>query len=254
MRFGMLTKTTFVLAALTVMASAQAQSRNFVGLGLGVVPLYEGSSKYRVLPVPLINYESGSFFISPRAGLPALGLKTKLAPDLTGGLFLGANLGRDADDSRLTRGIGDIKFHAAYGAFVEWAPGSYSLGAAYRQAAHSGYGGTLELRTSYAFLQDDRNSLRLGLSTQWGSRDDMQTWFGVTSSQAAKSRAGLSTYSPSSGFKSASLFSNWVYRLNSSWSTITTVGLTSVLGDARDSPLNERKVNMFGGVGMVYAF
>ena len=94
----------------------------------------------------------------------------------------------------------------------------------------------------------------MGASTQWASHDAMQTWFGVTSSQAARSREGLSTYSPSSGFKSATLFTNWSYRINPSWSTITTVGVTTLLGDARDSPLTERRANVFGSVGVVYAF
>lgn len=254
MRIGMLTKSLMAATALAAAAGAQAQGRNFIGLGVGVVPLYEGSSKYRTLPVPLINYESGSFFITPRAGLPALGLKTDLAPDLTAGVFIGANLGRKASDSSRTRGLGNIDFHAAVGGYVEWSPGRYSLGAAYRQALHSDYGATLELRTSYAVIQNERNNVRLGVSTQWGNRDDMQTWFGVTSSQARRSHAGLSTYSPSSGFKSASVFSNWIYRFDDRWSTITTVGLTSVLGDARDSPLNQRKVNLFGSVGVAYAF
>ncbi|AHV93301.1 MipA/OmpV family protein [Bordetella holmesii] len=254
MYVGMFTKGALAAVAVAACSQAAAQSQNFIGLGVGVVPVYDGSSEYRTVPLPLINYESGNFFITPRAGLPAMGLKTTLAPDLSAGVFIGANLGRDASDADRTRGIGDIKFHAAYGAYVEWAPGRYSLGAAYRQAAHSGYGGALELRTSYAVLQTERNSVRVGAATQWGSRDDMQTWFGVTSSQAANSREGLSTYSPSAGFKSASVFASWAYLFDARWSLLTNLGVSSVLGDARDSPLNERRTNLFGSVGMVYAF
>ncbi|WP_270996155.1 MipA/OmpV family protein, partial [Listeria seeligeri] len=104
-------------------------------------------------------------------------------------------------------------------------------------------GGTLELRATYAAWQDGANRVNVGASTQWASHDAMQTWYGVTSSQAASSRAGLSTYSPSSGFKSAALFTSWSYRINPSWSTITTLGVNTLLGDARDSPLTERRAN-----------
>ncbi|MFD4840051.1 MipA/OmpV family protein [Achromobacter sp. NPDC058515] len=254
MTMGILARGALGAAVLSMTGAAYAQSGNFIGLGAGAIPVYEGSSQYRVIPVPLINYHSGNFFITPRAGLPAMGLKTSLAQDLDVGVFVGLNLGRDENDADLTKGMGDIKFHGAYGAYVEWRPGRYSLGAAYRQAARSGYGGTLELRASYAALKTEAHTVQVGVSTEWANRDAMQTWFGVTSSQAANSREGLSTYSPSSGFKSATLFTSWGYRINSDWSALTTVGVNTVLGDARDSPLNERKANVFGSVGVVYKF
>src|SRR5690606_4258926 len=60
------------VVALTLTSLApNAHAKNAIGLGVGVVPEYEGSGDYRALPVPLINYERGNFFISPRAGLPS---------------------------------------------------------------------------------------------------------------------------------------------------------------------------------------
>ena len=67
-------------------------------------------------------------------------------------------------------------------------------------------------------------------------------------------RAGLHAYSPSSGFQSASLYAAWSHQLSARWSTVATLGVSTVLGDARDSPLVERDSNVFGSVGMVYAF
>ena len=246
--------TAATLACAAAPAQADQPGTNFIGLSVGYVPVYEGSREYRALAVPLVNYHSGNFFISPRAGLPAMGLQTALAPDWKAGVFVGMGLGRDSSDADRTKGLDDIDFHGTYGAFVEWAPGPLSLGAAYRQAARSGYGGTLERRATYAAWQDGAHRVNIGASTQWASHDAMQTWYGVTSSQAASSRAGLSTYSPSSGFKSAALFTTWSYRINPSWSTITTLGVNTLLGDARDSPLTERRANLFGSVGVAYAF
>jgi outer membrane protein len=82
----------------------------------------------------------------------------------------------------------------------------------------------------------------------------MQTWFGVTPSQAARSRAGLDAYSPSSGFKSVALYGTWAHRLDARWSAVTTLGVNTLVGDARDSPLTERKTNVFANVGVIYAF
>jgi outer membrane protein len=254
MRMGIVARGLMAGAVLGGVGAAQAQGTNAIGLGVGAIPVYEGSSEYRALPVPLINYHSGNFFITPRMGLPAMGLKTSLTPDLDAGVFVGLGLGRKADDADRTKGLDDIKFHGAYGAYVEWRPGRYSLGAGYKQAARSGYGGTLELRASYAALMTEQNTVQVGVSTEWANHDAMQTWFGVTSSQAARSREGLSTYSPSSGFKSAALYTTWSYRINPSWSTVSTIGVNTLLGDARNSPLTERKTNVFGSVGVMYRF
>ncbi len=258
MKLGILTRPPLLAAAVLAATAGAAQAdeggRNFIGLGVAALPVYEGSSEYRALPVPLINYQSGNFFISPRAGLPAMGLKADLAPDWNAGVFVGMALGRDASDADRTRGLEDIDFHGAYGAFVEWSPGPYSLMAAYRQAARSGYGGTLELRATYAAWHDDRNRVSVGASTQWADHDAMQTWFGVTTSQAARSRAGLDSYSPSSGFKSVALFGTWAHRIDASWSAVTTLGVNTLVGDARQSPLTDKKTNVFANVGVIYAF
>ena len=76
MRMGIVASGLAAGVAISGAGAAHAQSTNFIGLGVGVVPVYEGSSEYRALPVPLINYHSGNFFITPRMGLPAMGLKT----------------------------------------------------------------------------------------------------------------------------------------------------------------------------------
>src|SRR3546814_10210156 len=67
------------LALALAAVAQQAQAENMIGLGVGFIPKYEGSGDYRALPVPLINYQSGSFFISPRAGLPSAGIKMDLS-------------------------------------------------------------------------------------------------------------------------------------------------------------------------------
>ena len=89
----------------------------------------------------------------------------------------------------------------------------------------------------------------MGVNAEWANGDAMQTW-----SRRARppSRAGLHAYSPSSGFQS-SLYAAGSHS-SARWSTVATLGVSTVLGDARDSPLVERDSNVFGSVGMVYAF
>src|SRR3546814_14547392 len=86
---------TYTLCPYTTLFRAE----NMIGRGVGFIPKYEGSGDYRALPVPLINYQSGSFFISPRAGLPSAGIKMDLSNDWSAGVFLGMGLGRKSNKS-----------------------------------------------------------------------------------------------------------------------------------------------------------
>ncbi|NYT65416.1 MipA/OmpV family protein [Alcaligenaceae bacterium] len=243
------------LIALAVAALApSAHAQNSVGLGLGFIPKYEGSKDYRALPVPLINYSNGNFFISPRAGLPSMGLKTDLTENWSAGVFLGMGLGRKADKSERLEGMDDIKFHGAAGVYTEWRPGPFSLGAAYYQALRSGYGGVAELRGSYQAWQEGSDTLRFGVSTLWASDKSMKTHFGVKHHEAAASQGRLRTYSPSSGFKSASVYGTWHHQLSGNWSVITLLGVQTLMGDAADSPIVEDKTSLFGNIGIMYSF
>src|SRR3546814_15118723 len=103
----------------------------------------------------------------------------------------------------------DIDFHGVAGVYTEWRPGPFSIGAAYYQALHGGYGGTAELRGTYLAWSGGNDSLRLGVSTQWANSDSMKTNFGVRQREAAASHGRLRAYSPSSGFKSASAYGTW---------------------------------------------
>src|SRR3546814_723205 len=148
------------LALALAAVAQQAQAENMIGLGVGFIPKYEGSGDYRALPVPLINYQSGSFFISPRAGLPSAGIKMDLSNDWSAGVFLGMGLGRKSNKSSRLEGMDDIDFHGVAGVYTEWRPGPFSIGAAYYQALHGGYGGTAELRGTYLAWSGGNDSLR----------------------------------------------------------------------------------------------
>lgn len=246
-----------LLAALAGSARAEQEGqrpRNFIGLGVSAIPVYEGSGEYRAIPLPMIHYESDHFFISPRAGLPAMGLKLNLGSDLSTGVFVGMALGRDAADADLTKGLDDIDDYGTYGAFIEWAPGDLSVIAAYRQAAESGYGATLDLRVTYVAWHDERNRFSIGANTQWADSDYMDTWFSVSPSQAARSEAGLSPYSAGSGFKSVSVFGTWAHSFNDRWAVVSTLGVNALAGDAHNSPLTDSDANVFANVGLTYAF
>jgi len=235
-------------------AMQPAVGQDLVGGGLAVVPAYPGADSYRVLPAPILNFQRGPFFISNSQGLPGLGLKTEIAPGLNVGVRAGFGLGRKESRSDRLSGLGDIDAHAQYGVFADWDPGRWRASLAYTQAAKSGYGGTLAVRGSYAIWQGGKHDVQVGAGLEWGNRDHMQTWFGVTPEQAAHSGAGLASYRPSSGLRSGSAFALWTYRLDQRWRVVTLLGVQTLMGDAADSPIVERKTAAFGSVGLAYSF
>jgi len=242
-----------VCAGALLAAAGAAHAQNFIGVGTGIVPKYPGANDYRVAPVPLINYSNGMFFASSVDGFPGIGLRANLGNDLSAGVRLGVNLGRPEDRAPILRGLGDIDAHANYGAFIAWTPGRFRATLSYTQAT-KGYGGTANLGASYAVWQQGPHRVTAGGGLEWGNSDYMQTWFGVTPSQAARSEAGLRPYQPSSGLSGGSVFASWSYRINERWGAVTTLGVRSLVGDAKDSPIAERATRAFGMVGVTYAF
>lgn len=243
------------LALLLGGTAAPALAQNYIGAAAVMAPEYEGADEMHYLPIPLIRYETEHFFLSPRAGLPALGVKWSGEAPITAGLFLSAGLGRDADDARILRGLDDIDDHLVYGAFLAWEPGRFSLSAAYRRAAESGYGAVVDLRAGYRIVQRERDVVTLGANAEWADDDHMQTWFGITPEQSARSEAGLPVYVAGSGVKSAGLSASWLHRFSDSrWALVTAAGASRLLGDARDSPVVERETAPFVSLGLVRMF
>lgn len=245
----------WTLAAATALAANQAIAQNYAGVAAVAVPEYEGSEDYRILPIPLINYETTHFFLSPRLGMPAAGFKWSPAEAWSTGVFVSARLGRDADDAAILRGLDDLDAHAVYGGYVAWEAERFSATVSHRRAAKEDYGNTVDLRLSYEILSRERDTVTLGAGAEWADDDYMQTWFGITPEQAARSQAGLPVYAASSGVKSSHVSVSWLHRFEGSrWSLLAAVGASALQGDARDSPLVERETAAFGSLGAIRAF
>ncbi len=242
------------LAGALALATHAAGAQNFIGAGAAYTTEYEGSGEYEFKPVPLINFEHRNFFVSGVAGVPAAGIRFPLAADWSAGVFVGLGAERDASEYDRINGLDDIDWHGVGGAFVRWSPGPLSVTAAYRQAFKSGYGGVLALDADYRVFQRGRDTVKLGVGTQWANDDAMDTYFGVSEREAARSRAGLRAYDASAGFKSATVSASWIHGFDNGISVITTVGAKTLLGDARDSSVTEKEQSAFGIVGLTYAF
>ena len=217
-------------------ASRQGWSISLGG-GISYAPSYEGSAnnRRRFLPLLEASYNNGKLFVSPTRGI---GYNFSDSRDMQYGLRLALEHGRKQNvDARLF-GMGDVSRTADLGAFINWrfAPGYLSSAlSASSHGSHFELGGGINVPLSAA----DR--LRLGANLNWGDSQYNQTYFGVTSAQAAASGNTLTTYNASAGIKDYALTANWAHTFSKEWFSSTGLSHKRLTGSAQSSPLTMRR-------------
>ncbi|MBN3762980.1 MipA/OmpV family protein [Burkholderia sp. Ac-20365] len=221
-----------------------------LGAQINVMPKYEGAASYRAIPLPIFAYDNGLLFVS---GLSA-GIRYPIGAGFSTGLIAQFDFGRDADDSPRLAGTHDISNTARVGGFVDWHKGKWRASFNVLQATHSGYGLKMRLAGGYTALSTPKNTVHLAVGATFGNEDYMNTYFGVTDQEAAASQSKLPVCSPSAGIKGVDASVTWTHQLNPHWSTAAMLGVSSLVGDAADSPVVEHKAAVFGSVGLAYRF
>ncbi|VVT48086.1 Outer membrane protein V [Kosakonia radicincitans] len=102
------------------------------------------------------------------------------------------------------------------------------------------------------FYKSSKNSVTLALTGSWGTSKYMQTYYGVSASQSAAS--GFSRYDAGSGIYAWSMNVDWTHKLNQDWSVVAAAGFTQLAGDARNSPIVQRKASPTGSLKVTYSF
>jgi outer membrane protein len=220
-----------------------------LGGGALIVPKYEGSNEFKVMPVPFISatfldtvtidptganiavYEQGPFNFSAR---------------------LGYEMGRKEDDTDHLRGLGDVDMGAIVGAKAAMKFGPAEIFAQLDKTigGSDGLEGTLGIEVTQPLSQ----SLMVGASASVVFADEkyMQAYFGVTPEQSA--RSGLARYEAGAGLKRADFSISATYMLNQNWMVRGQAGVGILVGDAADSPVVVDKVQPSGMLLVGYRF
>lgn len=249
---------TLAVLAVLVATPAAAQDRSgesdwtiTLGASAAVVPEYEGSDEYRVVPWPLVDvvWRDRLFFGTRR------GLGGYLWND--GGLKLGASVGyasgRDEIDGDRLRGLGDIDGGAAVSVFAEYEILNFTLGSRFtHQVTGDDTGYVVDLGVGYAFRFPQGVTVTPSISAEYASGEYMDTFFGVSPAQSA--RSGLATFDADAGFKSAGPELAVVYPFTQNVSVQGTAAYKRLLGDAADSPVIETEDQFSLGLGVAYRF
>ncbi len=221
-----------------------------IGAGIGVMPKYEGAKKLKAMPLPLIDvtWRDRAYF-NPVNGAGVYLINT---PEIDLGAGLTYRFGRDQDDGPRLKGLGDVDGGLAGRFFAAWWAGPFSVYA----NATSDFGGrqsaTGEVGALGLLPLSEKVALRATAFATWADDRNMETFYGVTATQSAKS--GLRQFTAKGGFKRADAAIALYYQFTSSWSLDVSVGTGYLLGDAADSPVTERRWQPLGTALIAYRF
>ena len=223
--------------------------------GLGAVkPKYKGSSQYEVSGYPFIDIKYKKiFFLNFREGL---GINILHAPNFRVGAAFNFYGSRNEDDSTYLQGFQDVDAGLDTGVFGSISSGKFSAKLKFRKDISDNHGGHLFYgRLVYKAVESRKLMVNLNIKTTYASDNYMQTYFGVTTSQASAS--GLKEFNANGGIKDVGTGIRIIYPFNKYWSFLTIANYTRLLNDAANSPLVENigsKNQLWLGLGVAYRF
>lgn len=231
-----------------------------LGGGVGVTPRYSGSDENRVSTALVLDYSMhNGFFVSSTRGL---GYGNSLG-NVDYSAALSYRTGRKdhnvdsdtmSDGSDHLRGMGNVK-GSALGVvglgykLTNWLSAQLQAEVPFSQRDN---GAALHFGIVSPLYHSPKNSVTLGLTSSWGTNDYMQTYYGVSATQSGAS--GFTQYTAGSGIYAWSLNLDWTHNFTERWSVVADAGYTQLAGDARNSPIVQRKASPTGSLTVTYRF
>jgi len=225
-----------VLSIATVPASAQERGRIGVTVGLGAetAPGYFGASTARLSPTGAFSIQSlvlpGGFGIGSESALPT---DPGFGPR---GAFRFVR-SREASANAELEGLDDIDYAVELGlGFFRITERSRIYGELRRGiGGHDGW--VAEAGVDAILRPTDRLVLTVGPRAHWGDETFVDTYFGVSRNEAARSQ--YAAYMPDGGLVSLGLEFNARYDFQNGWGLHGTLGWRRLQGEAARSPITE---------------
>jgi outer membrane scaffolding protein for murein synthesis (MipA/OmpV family) len=223
---------------------------------MAFTPTFEGSDRYHVLPVPLVNITYDDMISLNYKGLNVYWH--------TGDLRIGAGLtyngGRDDNedgffsngDDRL-RGMGDIDSALGLKAFASYRLWMVDLSAAMtKYIGDDNDGVVVDLGLAMPCKPTPKLTITPHAGAIWANNDYMQTFFGVTSTQAAAS--GFARHEAGAGVKDIRAGVDANYRFDEHWFLNISTDVKRLVGDAADSPISFSDTGVTAAAMVGYRF
>ncbi len=255
-RFGLLLCASVAagsVSAQDLSTGAPERQRQFeidLGIGAMVKPRFSSSESYLVAPFPIISV--GRFYV-PGLGQVVDGRRKS-------GIFFFPSFGfvgeRSSDDAKDLAGTKDVDWALELGLGGGYRTEHFRVFGELRQGINGHTGQVGQLGLDGIIYPTDRFEFSIGPRASFASGEYMDTYFGVTSSEATASGGKLSAYNASAGFKSVGISARGSYDWNDTTRLHLQAGYDRLIGDAADSPITDQgsKDQFRIGMGVSYKF
>ncbi len=234
-----------------------------IGLVSSYGPSYFGAEDYRVRLGPAGFLRYGRITISGSGGFTTRrdddverGVAARLIDRDTLDVSLSArwtNGRRESNSDRLS-GMGDIQGTVLARLRTQWTPEGpwrYSLGVS-TDILGNGNGWIADVGVAREWQLSPQTKLHAGASVSFGGDSYMQSWYGVTPEQSA--RTGYAVYTPGNGLRDASLGLTLRHEFNREWGGFLSTGVSTQLDTAAGSPLVQQRTGWSVGTGLAWRF
>lgn len=230
--------------------TAIPRSKNIYGIGVAMLPKTSGSDEFRVLALPIINANYGDrYYINAlRAGVWLLDSDDKR---LRFGLSTQARFGWDADDGKLTRGMGDRDFTVDLGPALRWQTdyGTFNAKWGFDIGGESN-GQTVELQYVKSILRRSKLKLNGSLGATWNNNKFNDYYFGVDTNETAQFRPAYNAGSSTE----VSIGLNGSYAVGNHSYLLFGTAITRLGDEQANSPIVETRMQPFAYFGYSIAY
>lgn len=253
-----------LFAALFGPSAAAADASDWdvtLGLAAGVAPEYLGGKDLEAEPDLVLDIVWKDRLFIGTMGDPASQFTGEV---VSGGIFfantgsfqagvaLGYDAGRDEDDNRRLRGLGDIDDAALGRLFLSYTAGPAQLSTSVVRSFGGSDGTLVGVALSAMEPLSEQLLVYTSVSAAWADSKYMSSYFGVSSAQSL--RSGLARFSAGPGIRNVDAMLGATLYVTEQWSVDATGGVGRLLGDAADSPITQRRYQPFGAISLNYSF
>jgi MipA family protein len=232
--------------------AATATDTGTVGGALVAGRQFQGSRERRYALVPVIDYQWKSGWFAGTVN--GLGYDFSRRPDMNYGVRLTADFGRQQSRSVALRGLGDIDVRPEAGAFFNYylSP-QMALTSSLRYGSGNDRNGlVIDIGAAYSTMLAPQWRLGVGVAGTYVNADYMQSYFGITPAQSA--RSGYPATRASAGLRDVRANAALTYLATPRVSITTGLSASSLQGDAKDSPLIRQRNSVGALVSVLYRF
>ncbi|HEY0818339.1 MAG TPA: MipA/OmpV family protein [Rhizobacter sp.] len=230
----------------------EGQGQGRVGVAAIAGHRYLGSDERRYMLLPTVDYRwANGWFAGVGNGI---GYRFGSSPQLQYGLRVTADFGRKENRSEVLRGLGDIPRRPQLGTFLNWqVTRDVSFTSSLRYGSGEDRDGlVLDLGANTGMQLAPRWRLGVGVGVTWVNRAWMQSYFGITPEQSARSGYAVSTVG--AGVRDLKASGTLIYFIDRDWAATLAVSASALQGDARDSVIVRERTPVSAVLAVGYRF